>query len=242
MNISDYSSVRCTCETEECDSGENCCPVIKKSKFFYTKHRRLRSRFNELSNEYLIVECYGCQCRDDCPTKIVQNGRHYKVAIVRTETRGWDIFALENMPSNVFVVEYIGEVLTITEGDSRCDSMYQFELSGYSEIKYLIDAKYYGNEAAFIKHSCSPNLVAVRVFLKDVARTFIHSFIYLLMTRINLKLFRWKMETRNDINVREGTMECSCGASKCMRYWPQLVVDNCGSDEDNKENSFVKSK
>ncbi|VBB33048.1 unnamed protein product [Acanthocheilonema viteae] len=234
MNISDYSSVRCTCETEECDSGENCCPVIKKSKFFYTKHRRLRSRFNELSNEYLIVECYGCQCRDDCPTKIVQNGRHYKVAIVRTETRGWDIFALENMPSNVFVVEYIGEVLTITEGDSRRDSMYQFELSGYSEIKYLIDAKYYGNEAAFIKHSCSPNLVAVRV------RTLI---LVIVGQELTSNYFdgKWKPETI--LTSERGLWSArNCGASKCMRYWPQLVVDNCGSDEDNKENSFVKSK
>ncbi|VDN86225.1 unnamed protein product [Brugia pahangi] len=102
------------------------------------------------------------------------DGRRYIVAIVRTETRGWGIFALEDIPSNVFVTEYIGEVsirfffevLTVAEGDSRHDSMYQFELNGYNEIKYLIDAKYYGNEAAFINHSCDPNLVAVPVHVE----------------------------------------------------------------------------
>lgn len=63
-------------------------------------------------------------------------------------------------------------MLTITEGDSRRDSMYQFELNGYSEIKYLIDAKYYGNEAAFVNHSCDPNLVAVRVQVERFDQSF----------------------------------------------------------------------
>lgn len=41
---------------------------------------------------------------------ILQKGRCCKVAIIRTETRGWGLFALENIPANAFVVEYIGEV------------------------------------------------------------------------------------------------------------------------------------
>ncbi|KAM3727520.1 Histone-lysine N-methyltransferase SUV39H1 [Dirofilaria immitis] len=250
VNPLNYTPVRCTCKTKECGSGEKCCPTIGKSKFFYTKRRRMRSRFCELLSEHLVVECYNCGCSNACPTKIVQKGRRYKVAIVRTETRGWGIFALEDIPSNVFVVEYIGEVLTIAEGDSRRDSMYQFELNGYKEIKYLIDAKYYGNEAAFINHSCDPNLVAVRIRVERFDQSF-HRIGLFSKCRIfrgqelTLNYFygKWKPETI--LTSEEGTMKCFCGALNCMRYWPRLVgnaVDDVSSDEDNKENSFAKSE
>uniref|UniRef100_A0A0R3RIU0 SET domain-containing protein n=1 Tax=Elaeophora elaphi TaxID=1147741 RepID=A0A0R3RIU0_9BILA len=131
----------------------------------YTRRRRNFKRFYKLWNEYFIVECYGCRCCGDCLTKLIQNGRRYKVAIVRTETSGWGVFALENIASNVFVVEYVGEVIVFFFFDSsiyQFDSIYQFELNGNNGTKYLIDAKY-RNEAAFINHSCNPNLVAVRV-------------------------------------------------------------------------------
>ncbi|VDM96571.1 unnamed protein product [Onchocerca ochengi] len=236
MNTLNCIPVRCTCETAKCGSGENCCPRIEKSKFLYTKRRRIRSRFNKLFSE-LVVECYGCQCSDDCPTKLVQNGRHYKVAIVRTETRGWGVFALEDIPSNVFVVEYIGEILTITEGDSRSDSTYQFELNGYNEIKYLIDAKYYGNEAAFINHSCDPNLVAVRVRVERIDQSY-----HRIGQELTLNYFSGKWKPEMILTSEEGAVKCFCGALNCMRYWPRLAVDNVSSDEDCKENNFVKSK
>uniref|UniRef100_A0AAF5Q6B4 Histone-lysine N-methyltransferase n=1 Tax=Wuchereria bancrofti TaxID=6293 RepID=A0AAF5Q6B4_WUCBA len=179
-----------------------------------------------------------------CPA----NGRRYKVAIVRTETRGWGIFALEDIPSNVFVVEYVGEVLTIAEGDSRYDSMYQFELNGYNEIKYLIDAKYYGNEAAFINHSCDPNLVAVRVRVECLDQ--FHRIGLFSKCRISrgqeltLNYFDGKYKPKTILTPEEGSMECSCGALNCIRYWPRLsenAVDDSGSDEDDKENSFATS-
>uniref|UniRef100_A0A1I8EDV6 Histone-lysine N-methyltransferase n=1 Tax=Wuchereria bancrofti TaxID=6293 RepID=A0A1I8EDV6_WUCBA len=246
MNSMDCTLERCTCETRKCGSGENCCPAIGKSKFYYTKYRRIRSSFYKMLSEDLIVECYACRCSDDCPTKIIQNGRRYKVAIVRTETRGWGIFALEDIPSNVFVVEYVGEVLTIAEGDSRYDSMYQFELNGYNEIKYLIDAKYYGNEAAFINHSCDPNLVAVRVRVECLDQ--FHRIGLFSKCRISrgqeltLNYFDGKYKPKTILTPEEGSMECSCGALNCIRYWPRLsenAVDDSGSDEDDKENTVV---
>ncbi|VDM91540.1 unnamed protein product, partial [Litomosoides sigmodontis] len=248
MNTSSCASLRCNCETDKCGSGENCCPMAEKSKYFYTRRRRLRSLFYKVPNEYLVVECYGCRCFDDCPTKIVQKGRRYKVAIVRTETRGWGVFTLENIPSNVFVVEYVGEVLTITEGDSRHDSMYQFELDGYSETKYLIDAKYCGNEAAFINHSCNPNLVAVRVRIERLDQSFhrIGLFSKCSIARgqeLTLNYFdgKWKPETI--LTSEEGAIKCCCGAFNCIRYWPQLTenaVNDSHGSEDDKENSFIK--
>ncbi|KAK6113758.1 SET domain family protein [Brugia pahangi] len=173
------------------------------------------------------------------------DGRRYIVAIVRTETRGWGIFALEDIPPNVFVTEYIGEVLTVAEGDSRHDSMYQFELNGYNEIKYLIDAKYYGNEAAFINHSCDPNLVAVPVHVERLDQFHrIGLFSKCQISRgqeLTLNYFDGKYKPKTILTSKEGSMKCSCGALNCMRYWPRLsdnAIDDSGSDDDNKENSF----
>ncbi|VDO41480.1 unnamed protein product, partial [Onchocerca flexuosa] len=178
------------------------------------------------------------------------NGRHYKVAIVRTKTRGWGVFALEDIPSNVFVVEYVGEVLTIAEGDSRNDSMYQFELNGYNEIKYLIDAKYYGNEAAFINHSCDPNLIAVRIRIERIDQSYyrIGLFSKCRISRgqeLTLDYFSGKCKPKTILTSEEGAVKCFCCALNCIRYWPRLdenAVDNASSDEDNKENYFAKLK
>ncbi|VDO18018.1 unnamed protein product [Brugia timori] len=152
---------------------------------------------------------------------------------------------MEDIPPNVFVTEYIGEVLTVAEGDSRHDSMYQFELNGYNEIKYLIDAKYYGNEAAFINHSCDPNLVAIPVHVERLDQFHrIGLFSKCQISRgqeLTLNYFVGKYKPKTILTSKEGSMKCSCGALNCMRYWPRLsdnAIDDSGSDDDNKENSF----
>lgn len=59
-------------------------------------------------------------------------------------------------------------MLTITEGESRLDTSYQFEMDGFGELKYMLDALHYGNEAAFINHSCNPNLIALSVRVERI--------------------------------------------------------------------------
>ncbi|VDM40450.1 unnamed protein product [Toxocara canis] len=117
----------------------------------------------------MLVECNEeCKCDDSCPTKVVQKGRRYKVAIVRRKKCGWGIVALEAIASNTFVVEYVGEVITVAEAAGRKDNTYHFELDGCGQVKYVIDAKHFGNEAAFINHSCDPNLDAICVHVERV--------------------------------------------------------------------------
>lgn len=58
-------------------------------------------------------------------------------------------------------------MLTVEEAASRKDNTYHFELDGSGVTKYVIDAKYYGNEAAFINHSCDPNLDAICVQIEQ---------------------------------------------------------------------------
>ncbi|MFH4982392.1 hypothetical protein AB6A40_009101 [Gnathostoma spinigerum] len=98
----------CSCETS-CFGRNNCCPQQYQSQLAYTKYKRLSSRFAQ--NRQLIIECNeACRCSKDCVNRIVQRGRRYAVAMVRTKTRGWALFTLEDIPANVFVAEYVGEV------------------------------------------------------------------------------------------------------------------------------------
>ncbi|KHN74865.1 Histone-lysine N-methyltransferase SUV39H2 [Toxocara canis] len=103
----------CSCGAA-CGSGQDCCPAKEGHHFFYTKRNGIKSKFyadekSELAG--MLVECNEeCKCDDSCPTKVVQKGRRYKVAIVRRKKCGWGIVALEAIASNTFVVEYVGEV------------------------------------------------------------------------------------------------------------------------------------
>ncbi|KHN79878.1 Histone-lysine N-methyltransferase SUV39H2 [Toxocara canis] len=72
-----------------CGSGSSCCPAKEGYHFFYTKSRRIRSTFyadEKSAKPGILVECNDeCKCGYSCPTKLVQKGRRYKVAIVRRE-------------------------------------------------------------------------------------------------------------------------------------------------------------
>lgn len=58
--------------------------------------------------------------------------------------------------------------MSVGDAKARLDTTYQFEMDGSDEVKYIIDARHYGNEAAFINHSCDPNLVAICVQVERI--------------------------------------------------------------------------
>uniref|UniRef100_A0A915C3R8 Histone-lysine N-methyltransferase n=1 Tax=Parascaris univalens TaxID=6257 RepID=A0A915C3R8_PARUN len=226
----------CKCG-QNCGSGAECCPARGRTKFFYTKRGSVKMDFysNEKSeNSEMIIECSDeCGCDDSCPTKVVQRGRRYKVAIVRRKRCGWGVVALTNIPPNTFVVEYVGEVLTVEDAASRKDSTYHFELDGSGVTKYVIDAKYYGNEAAFINHSCDPNLDAICVQIER-ADPSLHRIALFSSRRIargeelTLNYFCGQQYEKhgNAKKKSDKGRKCFCGAANCMKYWPVRSVNS----------------
>lgn len=75
--------------------------------------------------------------------------------------KGWGVRTLRQIPRGTFVAEYTGEILTDMEADRRTDDSYFFDLDSSD---HCIDANYYGNVSRFFNHSCSPNIVPVRVY------------------------------------------------------------------------------
>ncbi len=79
---------------------------------------------------------------------------HPKLAVKRSST-GLGLFALEAIPANKRIIEYIGPILTYEEADKR-GGKYLFTI----DEKYIIDGTVRSNTARYINHSCRPNAKA----------------------------------------------------------------------------------
>lgn len=92
----------------------------------------------------------------------------------RSGVHGKGVFALVNIPEGETLIEYTGEVITWTEALDRhphdpSDPNHTFYF--HIDEEHVIDAKYGGNSARWINHSCKPNCEADvedgRVFIRS---------------------------------------------------------------------------
>ena len=80
--------------------------------------------------------------------------------IKRTAT-GLGMFAMEPIPADTRIIEYIGPVMTNEEAD-RKGGKYLMSI----DEKYVIDGTPRSNTARYINHSCRPNAKAFRSGLR----------------------------------------------------------------------------
>ena len=98
------------------------------------------------------------------------NFRKRHVKFMRSLIHGWGLFALEDIPENTMVIEYVGEVIRMPLCDHReekneemgIESSYMFRI----DREFVVDATRHGNYARFINHSCAPNCYA-KVILSE---------------------------------------------------------------------------
>lgn len=114
-------------------------------------------------NVYSKIECAPELCNQNCKNQHFGINNSYKLQIKLTDAKGWGLFAKENMPSNMFVIEYVGEIIDKCEMERRFISAIEcreehFYFVGMNS-KLFIDGRNYGNESRFINHSCDPNTV-----------------------------------------------------------------------------------
>ncbi|NXR10229.1 SUV92 methyltransferase, partial [Semnornis frantzii] len=94
------------CECTDCPA-EKCCPKEAGFILAYNKRKKLK-----IQPGLPIYECNSfCRCGPDCPNRIVQKGTPYSLCIFRTNNgRGWGVKTLQEIKTNSFVMEYVGEV------------------------------------------------------------------------------------------------------------------------------------
>ncbi|KAK3607193.1 hypothetical protein CHS0354_008878 [Potamilus streckersoni] len=161
------------CECEDCYSNKkSCCPSQCGAVFAYYKHKRVR-----VPRGTPIYECNKrCECGPDCPNRVVQQGRKFRVCIFRTANgRGWGVKAMQNIKQGSFVMEYVGEVITNEEAERRGKSYdasgrtYLFDLDyNDGDCPFTVDAAWYGNVSHFVNHSCDPNLEVFGVWINTL--------------------------------------------------------------------------
>ncbi|CAH1999344.1 unnamed protein product [Acanthoscelides obtectus] len=154
----------CSCEdrctSEECECGK------LSAKCWYTEDGRLQPDYN-FSDPPMVFECNEtCACNAiTCKNRLVQKGIQQRFQLYKTEYKGWGVKTLRFIPKGSYVCEYIGEILTDVEANSRDEDDFLFDLDNKDVDSYCVDAKRYGNFARFINHSCTPNLHPVKVFI-----------------------------------------------------------------------------
>lgn len=97
----------CGCECEDCFANQNqCCAANMGVDFAYYKTKKVK-----VAQGRPIYECNKiCPCGPECPNRVVQRGRKYKICIFRTKDRGWGVKTLQKVKAGAFVLEYSGEV------------------------------------------------------------------------------------------------------------------------------------
>jgi SET domain-containing protein len=83
----------------------------------------------------------------------------FKLRLGHSKIHRWGVYALEPIPKNRKVIEYVGERISRRETKRRSETRefnYLFTLDRY----WTIDGSVGGSGAEYINHSCDPNLVA----------------------------------------------------------------------------------
>ncbi|KAJ8921859.1 hypothetical protein NQ315_008491 [Exocentrus adspersus] len=216
----------CSC-VERCVTDE--CECTKLSmKCWYDEEGKLTSDFN-FADPPLIFECSeACSCNAiTCRNRVVQRGLQQRFQLYKTEKKGWSIKTLRFIPKGSYVCEYVGEILTDIVADQRDDDSYLFDLDNRDTESFCIDAKFYGNFARFINHSCSPNLHPIKVFIDHQ----------------DLRFPRIALFAKNDIDAEEElsfdyghkfwlvkykSFTCHCGATDC-KYSEEAIQETLNS-------------
>ncbi|GAB1602640.1 hypothetical protein Ahia01_000543600 [Argonauta hians] len=161
------------CECTDClGERRSCCPANCGTEFAYYRGKRLR-----VGRGIPIYECNRrCKCGPECPNRVVQQGRKFKVCVFRTSNgRGWGVKTVQKIKRGSFVMEYVGEVITNEEAERRGKRYdaegrtYLFDLDyNDGDCPFTVDAGYYGNVSHFVNHSCDPNLEVFGVWINTL--------------------------------------------------------------------------
>lgn len=159
-----------TCNKKGCMLDKGKCPCVKESgRVPYEKDGILK-----LDAREPIYECNSkCVCADTCRFRVVARGCDYTFCIFKTDgngdtSRGWGLRAVERIPKGKFITTYNGDVVSYREKNRRDKTEEEWKTTYMFDLDYnpeendaeilAVDARFRGNLARFINHSCRPNL------------------------------------------------------------------------------------
>ncbi|CAJ0925133.1 unnamed protein product, partial [Mesorhabditis belari] len=210
--------------------SEDAVRIFVRTILAATKLANARVQLIDVPRCDVVVEC-GEHCKCDpitCRQRVLQEGRQIPLVLwERRRRKGWGLRTIFKIPKNVFVGEYVGEVITFAEAKrGNKHTKYQFSLSTAItklDNKFLvIDATSLGNETRFINHSCNPNLVAKLVITNKYSE---HDFRIGLYSMRDIEpgeelTLNYYPTTVKPKNSKKGRTKCWCDEKKCRGWLP----------------------
>lgn len=168
-------------------------------------------------NRVTSVECTnkGCLCGKDCQNQRFQKRQYCDVKVIQTEKKGYGLVAENPITEQLFIYEYLGEVIG---EDSFRQRMVDYDARKIRHFYFMmltkdafIDATEKGCLARFCNHSCLPNAYVDKWVVGDKLRMGIFA-------KRNIEKGE---EITFDYNVdRYGAQlqPCYCGAANCIGW------------------------
>ena len=213
------------------------CPCVQKNGGLmpYTANGLL------VSQKSLLLECGpSCQCAPNCRNRASQTGLKIHLEVFKTKDRGWGLRSWDPIRAGAFICEYAGQVIDPSKIDKfgvDVDDDYVFDASRIAkpfgvlpgnsseapEIPFplVISAKYTGNVARFMNHSCSPNVIWQPVSRENKDVSDLHVAFYALrhippMTELT---YDYGLVSGDEADQRK--KKCLCGSLKCSGIFYQ---------------------
>jgi hypothetical protein len=166
-------------------------------------------------NRAMLIECSElCQCGPLCKNRRFQRKQYAKVEPFATEHKGTGLRTLQALEAGAFIIEYTGEVISLSQCLKRMQAASVSEQNFYYILlnaSTAIDAGVGGNMAKFINHSCEPNCETQKWRVNG-------------QTRIGLFATR-RIEPGTELcfdyqweRVGGLKQQCYCGAASCRGY------------------------
>ena len=191
---------------------------------------------NCINKHNQIYECNSnCLCKI-CSNRIIQKGISHSLIIKYiNKSKGFGLFANNNISKGDFICEYIGEIISKEEAEKKIYMNHILKKPNYIlqirecysnnfSLNTFIDSEKYGNCARFINHSCQPNLtyefVRIEHFIphcafyanKDIKKGEELTFCYSSYINNN--------NTLHKENKSFSYKKCECGSSLCCGFIP----------------------
>ncbi|RNA33744.1 histone-lysine N-methyltransferase SETD2-like isoform X1, partial [Brachionus plicatilis] len=215
-------------------------------------------------NRMLLIECGNrCPCGEHCTNKNFKTKNNAKIVPFKTENKGLGLKTINDLKSETFLIEYVGEVIDLKEFKDRCET---YSEQNYEHFYFMalqndifIDATKKGNISRFFNHSCDPNCETQKWTVNGELRI---GFFTRRPVKANEELtFDYQFQT---LGKKQQT--CYCGSEKCRGFlgassnsqlnniWEsdsdvESSVSELSSSEneseiesDNKENKVIKKK
>ena len=220
-----HNNVQNGCKDNECGTVYN----VKSSEF----------EFKCECFKYHVVcdNDIGCMCDPKiCANRPFDTQLDKKTIVKDSPIQGKRLFAAENIKSNEWIIEYVGEVVSRGELEMRSE-FYEKENSNYTtqsrptdNIELILDATRIGNTARYANHSCNPNAATTSVLDKEGIP---HLFLRSIRDIKKDEEIVWDYD--EVVDLKSELIKCTCGAKACKKW-----VNRVKSDKERKEEEMME--